>query len=78
MLRLAITAQMIRLRLCDSYRKRVAVLADHENRDRGEIVQTVIIIAVLAGLAIVVLGVIVAKVNHWGAKVPDTNSNPNG
>ena len=78
MLRLAITAHMIGLRLQDSYRKRLTVLADRENRDRGEIVQTVIIIAVLAGLAIVVLGVIVAKVNHWGAKVPDTSSNPNG
>jgi hypothetical protein len=78
MLRLAITAQMIGLRLHDSYRKRVAILADRENRDGGEIVQTVIIIAVLAGLAIAVLAVIVTKVNHWGAKVPDTNSNPNG
>jgi hypothetical protein len=78
MLRLAIIARMLGLRLQDSYRKRLTVLADRENRDRGEIVQTVIIIAVLAGLAIVVLGVIVAKVNHWGAKVPDTNSYPNG
>jgi hypothetical protein len=78
MLQLAVTAQLIGLRVQDTYRRRVALLADRGNRDRGEIVQTVIIIAVLAGLAIAVLGVIVAKVNHWGAKVPDTNSNPNG
>lgn len=76
MLRLAVTAQLLGLRLHDSYRARLDILRDPENRDRGEIVQTVIIVASMALAALVVLGIIIAKVNNWGAKVPDSTSNP--
>ena len=76
MVQLAVTAHLLGLRLQGSYRSRVEVLRDRENRDRGEIVQTVIIVASMAIAALVVLGVIIAKVNHWGAKVPDSTSNP--
>jgi hypothetical protein len=76
MVQLAVTAHLLGLRLQASYRSRVEVLRDRENRDRGEIVQTVIIVASMAIAALVVLGVIIAKVNHWGAKVPDSTSNP--
>ena len=76
MLQLAVTAQLLGLDLQDRYRHRVAILRDREHRDRGEIVQTVIIIASMALAALVVLGIIIAKVNGWGAKVPDSTSNP--
>lgn len=76
MLQLAVTAHLLGLDLHDRYRHRVTILRDHEHRDRGEIVQTVIIIASMALAALVVLGIIVAKVNGWGAKVPDSTSNP--
>jgi len=78
MLQLAVTAHLLGLRLQDSYRSRVEILRDRENRDRGDIVQTVIIVASMAIAALVVLGVIIAKVNNWGAKVPDSTSTPGG
>lgn len=76
MLRLAVTTHLLGLRLHDGYRARLEILRDRENRDRGEIVQTVIIVASMALAALVVLGIIIAKVNNWGAKVPDSTSNP--
>jgi hypothetical protein len=76
MVHLAVTAHLLGLRLQDSFSSRVEVLRDRGNRDRGEIVQTVIIVASMAIAALVVLGVIIAKVNRWGAKVPDSTSNP--
>ena len=76
MLRLAVTAHLLGLRLHDGYRGRLEILRDRENRDRGDIVQTVIIVASMAIAALVVLGIIIAKVNNWGSKVPDSTSNP--
>jgi hypothetical protein len=76
MLHLAVTIHLIGFRLHDSYRNRVEVLRDRDNREVGEIVQTVIIIASMAIAALVVLGIIIAKVNGWGAKVPDATNNP--
>jgi hypothetical protein len=78
MLHLTVTAHLLGLRLHDSYRQRQDLLRNPADRDRGDIVQTVIIIAVLAGLAIAVLAVIVVKVTDWGNKVPDTTQNSNG
>jgi hypothetical protein len=77
-LQLTVTAHLLGLRLHDTYRHRRNMLRNPADRDRGDIVQTVIIIAVLAGLAIAVLAVIVVKVTNWGNKVPDTTQNPNG
>ena len=76
MLQLAVTAHLLGLDLHDHYRHRIAILHDREHRDAGEIVQTVIIIASMALAALVVLGIIIAKVNGWGAKVPDSTTNP--
>ena len=76
MLQLAVTIHLLGFRLHDSYRSRLNVLRDFDNREAGEIVQTVIIVASMAIAALVVLGVIIAKVNGWGAKVPDSTSNP--
>ena len=76
LLRAAVAAQLAGLHVVDGYRRRVEVLRDRRHRDAGEIVQTVIIIASMALAALVVLGIIIAKVNNWGAKVPDSTSNP--
>jgi hypothetical protein len=76
MLQLAVAAHLLGLRLHDTYRSRIEVLRDRENRDRGDIVQTVIIVASMAIAALVVLGVIIAKVNNWGNKIPDSGANP--
>ena len=76
LLEAAVAAQLVGLRFKDGYRRRVDVLKDRENRDAGEIVQTVIIVASMAVAALIVLGVIIAKVNNWGNKVPDSTSNP--
>jgi hypothetical protein len=76
MLQLTVTLHLLGFRLTDSYRARAQVLRDRENRELGEIVQTVIIVASMAIAALVVLGIIIAKVNGWGAKVPDSSSTP--